>query len=201
MLGLWGAFVPVGMVVALLYAPVLLEVSGWRGLWLFTGLLCLLAALLVWRPSAELQLPPARRFTLSDIRNVVMRRITLAMAACFLVYSALYVAVTAFIPLVLIERHAVTVGNAALLGAFTIIGNIAGNILAGWLIRQGVSRYLLLYIAMLGCGLFAFGIFLPQIPIEWRVTSGLLFVLSGGMIPGTLFASVPAVVSLSLIHI
>lgn len=194
-LGIWGAFVPAGMVVALLYAPFLLSLSGWRGLWFFTGLLCLLAALAVLRPSARLSVPAARRFSLSEIRSVVLRRITVAMAACFLVYSALYITVTAFFPLVLIERHTLEVPSAAILGALIVVGNIAGNIASGWLIGRGVNRYMLVYAAMLACGLIAFGVFLPQIPIEWRVLSAALFTISGGMIPGTLFASVPLVVA------
>lgn len=194
-LGIWGAFVPAGMVVALLYAPFLLSFAGWRGLWFFTGVLCLLAALLIFRPSDSLPVPPARRFNLSEIRAVVLRRITLAMAACFLVYSALYISITAFFPLVLIERHATGVSSAAMLGALIVIGNIFGNVVSGWLIARGVSRYLLLYVAMIACGVLAFGVFLPQIPIEWRVVSGALFTFSGGIIPGTLFASVPLVVT------
>ena len=194
-LGLWGAFVPVGMMVALLYAPLVIDVAGWRGLWFFTGTLCLLGVLLVWRLSSSLQLPAASRLPVQDIRAVVFRRITLSMAVCFLVYSALYVGVTSFIPLVLIDRHDISVAGAAFLGALTIIGNIGGNVSAGWLIRRGVSRYFLVYLAMLSCGLFAFGIFPPQIPIEWRVVCALVFVFFGGMIPGTLFASVPLVVA------
>lgn len=194
-LGIWGAFVPAGMVVALLYAPFLLSLAGWRGLWFFTGLLCLLAALAVLRPSARLSVPAARRFNPSEIRRVVLRRTTLAMATCFLVYSALYITVTAFFPLVLIERHALEVPTAAILGALIVIGNIAGNIVSGWLIGRGVNRYVLVYVAMFACGVLAFGVFLPQIPIEWRVMSAALFTFSGGMIPGTLFASVPLVVA------
>ncbi len=194
-LGIWGAFVPLGMVVALLYAPYLLSLAGWRGLWFFTGSLCLLAALLIIRPSANLRVPIGRRFNTREIRNVILRRITLSMAACFLVYSALYVTVTSFFPLVLIERHSTEVPTAAALGALIVIGNIFGNIASGWLIRRGASRYMLVYVAMLACGVLAFGVFLPQISLEWRVMSAALFTFCGGLVPGTLFASVPLVVA------
>lgn len=194
-LGIWGAFVPVGMMVALLYAPLVIDLAGWRGLWFFTGILCLLGAWVIWRLSASLPLPAASRLASRDIRGVVFRRTTLSMAACFLIYSALYVAVTSFIPLVLIDRHGVSVASAAVLGALIIMGNIGGNVSAGWLIRRGVNPYLLVYLAMFSCGLFAFGIFPAQIPIEWRVVCAMVFVFFGGMIPGTLFASVPSVVA------
>jgi len=194
-LGLWGAFVPIGIIIALLYSPTVIRLSDWRGLWLFTGLLGVVAALAVHRPSGRLALPQAKTFSWQEVRGAVIRPVVLAMGVCFLAYSALFVISTAFFPLILVEQHGVSLGMAGALAALTMVGSVAGNVAAGWLIRRGVSRYRLLYFALLVGGLSTLGIFLDGVPLAMRVMGCFVFTSCSGLVPGSLFASVPVVVS------
>ena len=44
-------------------------------------------------------------------------------------------------------------------------------------------------------GLLAIPIFIPAIPLMLRTLAGFLFTLAGGLVPGTLFATVPRIVA------
>jgi len=193
-LSLWGAFVPAGMIAAMLYTPLLLSYSSWQLVWKFTAVLTALAAVIVFLITRQIRPPLQPQLPLNKIGKVVWRAAPLMMAGCFICYSALYVMVAAFFPLILIEQHALTVTLAAVLGTIIIIGNALGNICAGWLLRAGVSRYSLLYFAMLSMGCLAAPIYLDATPLMLRVVCGFLFTTLGGMVPGTLFASAPLVV-------
>lgn len=193
-LGLWGAFVPTGMIAAMLYTPPLLAHFSWQLVWKLTALLTALAAVTVWLITREIR--PAAPPELQSIKigEVVWRRAPLAMAGCFICYSALYVMVAAFIPLILIEQHQLNVALASALGAMVIVGNALGNISAGWLIRAGISRYSLVYFSMLSMACLAAPIYFESTPLIVRVACGFFFASFGGFVPGTLFASAPLVV-------
>ena len=193
-LSLWGAFVPIGMIAAMLYTPPLLAYSSWQLVWKLTALLTALATLIVWAITRQINPPVQLQLPLAKIGKVVLRAAPLAMAGCFICYSALYVMVTAFIPLILIQLHELNVALASALGAMIIVGNAVGNICAGRLIRAGVSRYSLIYFAMFSMGCLAVPIYIEQTPLIFRITCGFLFSCFGGMVPGTLFASAPLVV-------
>ena len=193
-LGIWGAFVPTGMIAAMLYTPPLLAYSSWQQVWKLTATITAVATVVVWMIIRQTTPPVQPRIQPSVIGEVVWRAAPLAMAGCFICYSALYVMVAAFIPLILIEQHELNVALASLLGALVIIGNALGNICAGWLIRAGVSRYSLLYFAMVSMGCLATPIYFEPTPLAMKVVCGFFFVSIGGLVPGTLFASAPLVV-------
>ncbi|MCZ7653693.1 MAG: MFS transporter [Rhodocyclaceae bacterium] len=59
-LGIWSGYLPAGVGLVMLLAPLVVPAGGWRGLWLLTLAAILLAAVAVYR--LRPRLPPAAAF-------------------------------------------------------------------------------------------------------------------------------------------
>jgi predicted MFS family arabinose efflux permease len=99
--------------------------------------------------------------------------------------------VTAFVPLILVERAGWSVAAAAAAGAVVMLANITGNLAAGILLDRGVRRVRLLQVAALALACGSSLLMLEALPVALRIAGALLFSSFGGMIPGSLFAGVP----------
>lgn len=191
-LGIWGAFLPAGMGLMLLASPPILDIAGWRGLWLVNGAaagLCACCLALALRGSAAARAgPPA---PLRAVLSVLACPAPLLLAFCFAVYSAQFVAVTSFLPTLLIDQGGLGLGLAASLGAVVVLANIVGNTATGWLLAAGLSRP-----ALIACGFAAMGegavlVFSSALPLGPRIAAAIAFSACGGLIPGTLMSSAP----------
>ncbi len=194
-LGLWGAYMPAGMGLMLLISPLFIAQTGWRGLWLANAGLIAGWALVVWivigrRPAPSREGP---RPGLADLGVLLRTPGPLLVAAMFAAYAAQFIAVTAFLPLMMIDQYALALPLAAVLGALVVIVNVAGNAASGWLLARGWTRRKLLIISSLGMGLSAFGVYAGALPFELRYAFALSFSAIGGLTPGTLVSSAPVV--------
>lgn len=200
-LAIWGAFVPVGAGVMLLLSPVLLSSGGWRFSWSAAGCVSLLASalvILVIRSHAEQLQPLSRAGRVSGDKFTDLRRSLIWMlSGCFLLYSLQFVSVTSFLPSLLLDTTSLTLSTASRLTAFVIISNALGNILAGYLLRRGISHVPILSAGALGMGLFALIVFNEAVPVEIRLLCAFGFASVGGLIPGTCFATLPKAVSVA----
>ena len=204
MLGLWGAYMPLGSAMALLCGPLVMALIGWQGWW--WGLALLSAAMAVGLAAS---VPPdgARRSTSGAagtgsaaqtitsvppwprrLRQTLSARGPWLVALSFAVYSGQWLAVIGFLPSIYLQAG---IGGAAvgLLTALAAAVNIVGNVGSGRLLQRGVRPQHLLYIgfAAMSLGtLMAFAL-APGQPLL-RYTGVLLFSMVGGMIPGTLFS-------------
>lgn len=202
MLGLWGAYMPVGTALALLCGPLAIAVVGWEGWW--WGLAALSAGMAFWlalgvpsdgalrtasaatAPAVKRQQPaPAWR---QRLRQTLASRGPWLVALTFAMYSGQWLAVVGFLPSIYAQA-----GMAgALVGLLTALAaavNIVGNVGSGRLLQRGLQPQHLLYtgFAAMSLGaLLAFG--LPGSPPWLRYAGVLLFSMVGGMIPGTLFS-------------
>lgn len=104
-LGLWGAYMPLGVALALLVGPALIGWGGWADWWWTLSLVSAGAALWVWlavprdRPrvvGASLQ--PASSGWASRLRETVGARAPWLVALTFAVYSSQWMAVIGFLP-------------------------------------------------------------------------------------------------------
>jgi len=190
--GLWGCFMPFGMAVAMLAAP-LLPLVGWRGLWLaMAGLLTVYAGLAWWR------LPAAASTTAAPGRLRHDLAVTLAapgprlLALLFMSYSVCYIGLTGFLPTLLIERMAIAPGTAGLLTAAVAAANILGNLATGPLLRRGVPPWQPILAAALTIAATASLIYQPSTPPAGAYLLSLLFSAVGGLLPGCLFSAAAA---------
>ena len=202
-LGIWGAFMSAGMATMLLLAPVILVPYGWRGLWLVVAAITALWAAVTWLllrhfdPSGGgLRSTPdtASQDTgwTQDIRLTLAQPGLWILALTFGFYTLLWMALMVWLPTFLIEQRGATVALAAQLTVVVIIVNLVGNLLGGWLLQRGLSRWqLLVFVGLLAiaCGL---GIFTNELPDGLRYGLCILFSCLAGMLPATVMSGAPA---------
>ncbi|MDT3677732.1 MAG: MFS transporter [Burkholderiaceae bacterium] len=195
-LGAWSAYMPAGMGIALLATPALMDAMGWRGVWLTCAALSVLAAALV-----ALVHPMARDADVAPAAVIRVRIATLVrqtmrspgprlLALCFLFYAGQFTAIFSFLPSIY-QDAGLSSQWSATLTAIAVMVSMSGNFAAGFLLQHGVSRAVLVVcggLAMAACAWLAFG---SSFGFASRYASILLFAASAGLIPGTLFATVP----------
>lgn len=200
-LGLWGAYMPLGVAMALLLGPALIAWGGWADWWWALSVVSALAALWIWLavPADRLRAAPvaagqASAGWLSRLQATVGARAPWLVGVTFAVYSAQWMAVIGFLPAIYAGAGVPGTWNAvltALAAAMNIVGNIAGG---RWL-QRGVAPERLLqlgFLTMAFGGVAAFaqwgqGADAWSLPPLLRYLAVCAFSLGGGMVPATLF--------------
>lgn len=198
-LGLWGAYMPLGVALALLLGPVLIGWGGWTDWWWALCVVSASAALWVWLAVPADQRRPAdsgqgSAKASSRLLATVGARAPWLIALTFAVYSAQWMAVIGFLPAIYAGAGVPAAWNAvltALAAAMNIVGNLAGG---RWL-QRGVAPERLLqagFLAMALGGVAAFaqagqGADAVGLPPLLRYIAVCAFSLGGGMVPATLF--------------
>ena len=115
----------------------------------------------------------------------------LAIALCFGAYSCCWFAVIGFLPTLQVERLGFPTSTAAIVTAAVTIVNVAGNLAAGWLMRHGLSRVVLIVGASASMALCAAGIFVDGVPDLLRLVLAGVYSAVIGVIPAALFTALP----------
>ncbi|RSZ45694.1 MULTISPECIES: MFS transporter [unclassified Variovorax] len=198
-LGLWGAYMPLGVALALLLGPALIAWGGWPDWWWALSVVSAGAALWLWvavpadrlRPTAT---GPASGGWSSRLRATVGARAPWLVALTFAVYSSQWMAVIGFLPAIYAGAGVPAAWNAvltALAAAMNIVGNVAGG---RWL-QRGVAPERLLQLGFLTMALGGVAAFAQTgqgadalgLPPALRYIAVCAFSLGGGMVPATLF--------------
>ncbi len=192
---IWTSYMPAGAGSMMLAASVILPEASWRPVWLVASaasLLMLIALLLSAVPRRELDAQPARRRPiLHEMADVVTSGGPLAIAVCFGAYSCCWLAVVGFLPTLQIERLAFSTSTAAILTALVTTLNVAGNLLAGFLLQRGMPRVAVITCASISMAFCAAGIFIDGVPDLWRLVLACIYSAVIGVVPGALFSGVP----------
>ncbi|WP_447772759.1 MFS transporter [Variovorax boronicumulans] len=202
-LGLWGAYMPLGVALALLIGPALIAWGGWADWWWALSLVSAGAALWVWLAvprdrtrvvGASLQ--PASSGWASRLRETVGARAPWLIALTFAVYSSQWMAVIGFLPAIYADAK-VPAAWSAVLTALAAAMNIVGNLMGGRWLQRGVPPERLLqwgFLTMALGGVAAFaqvgqGVGAEALGLSpaLRYAAICAFSLGGGMIPATLF--------------
>jgi MFS family permease len=186
-MGLWGAFMPAGIGMSMLITPLLVDWHGWRGLWNDVGIMMLIWAMVLYLGFRRSAAPPGLQLKLLDFVANLLRLGPLLVVAGFVCYSSLYQSLTAFLPTMLVTGYDVPLAQAAHFGAIVVVGNIIGNVSAGWLIGRGFAPWKLLTVSFVVMGLCAMLVFASITEPVFKVAAGFLFSAFGGMFPGTAF--------------
>lgn len=194
MLGLWGAYMPIGTATALLLGPAFIAVSGWSGWWWLLGALSLAMAAVMFA------VVPAKSDERAAGQGGMAKRIARTIAApgpwlaslAFAFYSSQWLAVVGFLPTIYAQAGLATT-YAAVATAVAAAVNLVGNIASGRLLQRGWPAPLLLYTgysAMLGGAVLAFAPWPGEgaAMAALRYAGVLLFSTVGGLVPGTLFS-------------
>ena len=197
-LGLWGAYVPAGSSMMMLAGAAIIGAVGWRGVWGLAALVSAALAVALWIAATRATAPAETPASVAKVpwrvaaRDALSRQ-ALLLAGCFLVYSALYLTLTAFLPLMLVQRLGLPASAAGLAGAAVTAANIIGNVGAGWLAycRWPVAR--VVGFAAIGMGLASIAVYADETPLAVRVIAAACFTAVGGLIPGTLLGVAPRI--------
>ena len=198
-LGLWGAYMPLGVALALLLGPAVIAKANWTGWWWALSLVSAAAALWVAlqvpadraRASATTNAGPTWSGRLRDtLRAAGPRRTALA----FAVYSSQWMAVIGFLPAIY-AAAGVPAGWNAVLTALAAAMNIVGNLLGGRLLQRGMAPARLLRWGFATMALGSFAAFAEwgqgadalALPPAVRYLAVCVFSLGGGVVPATLF--------------
>lgn len=186
-MGLWGAFMPAGIGMSMLITPLLVEWHGWRGLWNDVGLMLLIWGAVLYLGFRHGAHQPGPKLSSGDFIGSILRIGPLLVVAGFVCYSSLYQSLTAFLPTMLVTDYEIELAQAARFGALVVVGNIIGNVSAGWLIGRGFMPWKLLTLSFIAMGLCAVLVFATISEPPLKVVAGFLFSAFGGMFPGTAF--------------
>ena len=192
MLGVWGAYMPTGTALALLFGPLFIPAWGWSAWWwLFTAVSLAMALWIVRAIPPDPAVSPGQggAGTLQRLQRTLGAPGPWLVALCFGLYSGQWLAVIGFLPSI---YTAAGVGGA-LLGVLTALAaavNMGGNMASGRLLQRGWQPRATLWLgfgAMALGSTLAFAAFTEGWP--WlRFVGVLVFSGLGGLVPGTLFS-------------
>lgn len=190
--GMWGCWMPVGTAAMMALSPTLLTSFGWRANWLAAAAVSL-TALAVARLTLSADLPASPQHAKAGLGTVLGLPQAWMLTGSFCFYSMSFMSVFGFLPVFLVNEQHLAPGWVVRLTALAILANAAGNLMAGWLARYGLPRWSLIAIACLGIGLTPWGIFSGMVPVTGRYALCIVFAVTGGLLPATVFSAVPAV--------
>lgn len=197
-LGMWGAYMPLGVALALLLGPALIDSAGWQGWWWALGVVSGAAA--IWVALAVPGDKTRRQATASADGWSLRLRATVGaggpwtLALAFAVYSSQWMAVIGFLPAIYADAG-VPVGWSAALTALAAAANIIGNVTGGRLLQRGVAPDRLLRWGFVVMALGSVAAFAQlghphdalSLPPALRYLAVCMFSLGGGVVPATLF--------------
>lgn len=192
-LGYWGAYMPIGMGLALVASPWLIQAGGWPQAWVAAGLVSLAVSVLV-RARVPADPPPApgaaRPRMLGLIGTTLRAPGPWICALGFGCYAAQWMGVFSFLPTIY-QAAGLAPATAASLTAFATTINLVGNIAGGALAHRGVPAPAALTLAAVSMGGGAWLAFGSGAPFAAQYAGILMLTILGGLIPGTLFTVAP----------
>lgn len=190
-LGIWGAYMPIGVALGMVAAPALAQLTGdWRLAWLvMAALLAILAVVILLRRPLQMAPMMQRKPAWAALR----RPGPWLMAGCFACYTTQWFAVVTWLPTYLAESGGMSTGAIGLAGALVVIANAGGSLSAAFLLQHGMPRGLILAGVPLAMSLLGLAIFgLDDGANPWFVVLlGMAFSGIGGGLPATVLAGVP----------
>jgi cyanate permease len=191
---LWGAYMPVGIAVALAAAPPVLSALGWRWWWEFNAaLLAALALAVAWTNSRRhsgrsRQVEP----TCSLFRASLRRPGTLLLAIMFACYAFQFLAMMGFLPTIL-QQRGLSSSAAGGLTALAVIANAVGNLSAGWLFTRGVAPRRLICTGIAVMVAAELVVFSRWFPASLQYFGAVAFSAVGGLVPASIFTAIPRI--------
>ena len=191
-MALWSAYMPAGIALMLLLAP-LLSAIGWRPLWIASaGVAGLFAVLLfVTVPSTTAKADQQRARWFEDVMTIVRRPYCMALALAFFAFSFQIFSMMFALPLVLTSVHGLSVTSAGLLSAAMLAVAAMGNVSSSFLLRSGVPIWANIASAFFFFGVSSFVVYATATPLPATLIFASLALGIGSLAPGALYAAAP----------
>lgn len=189
-LGAWSIYMPTGMAIAMLSAPLVMPEVGWRGLWLLHAGLTAVVLAIVLAATRGISARPSFPGRISA--QALRRPGPWLLAAGFACYTVQFFAVVTWMPTFLVESVGTTREGAALAGALVVAANVIGCLAGAWLLHRGAARWKLLaltFLVMAPCGAGAFSALVPPM---LKIALAVIFSAVGGLLPAAILAGTAA---------
>ncbi|MBN9475319.1 MAG: hypothetical protein ABS43_21845 [Bordetella sp. SCN 67-23] len=192
-LALWSAYMPLGISLALLTAPLLLEDGRWRLLWmLIAGVTAVCAVWMgLWRSRYAHPRPAARSLDWRKLTGGLRQVVPWVLALSFTFYAIQFFTVMTFLPTWAIQERGLSLRTASLLTAVVIFFNAGGSVLGASLLQRGLRGSSLIMTAHVVVGLSACAIFSDWLPDAVRFGACLSLNLIGGTLPAATLSASP----------
>ena len=191
-LGIWSAYLPAGVGLVMLLAPVLVPFGGWRGIWVLVLAVLLTAALAIYRSRSAFRLPLSAEVNthpFADAKAVLAQRQPWLLAFALASFTIQHFALIIWLPTFLQEQRNLSPLAVSLLSCIMVLANVPGNVLGGSLLQRNFRRGSLIAFASLVTGLCGIGIFLDVFPDLIRYGLCVLLSFIGGLIPACVLSS------------
>jgi cyanate permease len=190
-LGFWSIYMPGGMALAMVSAAPILELFGWRALWLIhAAVLVGFLALFIYttRPGRWSGEGPNQKHTWADVMQVLKLPGPWLMAGIFACYALQFFAMMSWLPTFLVESQGMAATTAALYAALAVAANMIGNLGGAWAMHHGFRRHQLQITALVVMAICAVGVFSNLIGPDLKVPLAFLFSAAGGLLPAAVLA-------------
>lgn len=199
-MGLWSSYMGVGVSLAILTIPVLLEWLSWQHIWALFGALCWLVALMIYHflryddkqttvTTKALSTSTSNSF-LSIVKVTVTHPPILCLAVIFACYTSQWITLTGFLPSLYVSFN-MDLKLAGILVSMVVLSNLGGTFGAGVLLQKGIAPFKLLQFSFLSLILCSWVVFSQPywLIFELQYLCAILFSFIGGIIPTTVFAN------------
>ncbi len=196
-LSVWSCYFPVGGALMMVFVPLILTGTDWRGLWQINAALLITVTLLIANRTSHIPFknPSPEGVHFKKIIKNILRTATrpgpLLLSLSFIAYAMQWLAVIGFLPTLMMEQHGFSKALASILTALMVFVNIFGNLAGGWLLEKGIHRWKLMATASTIMGASAFMIYGSELHFSVSYTGCLIFSISGGLIPASVLSGVP----------
>jgi MFS family permease len=193
-LGLWPGYLPGGVSIMILAAPLLLHAGGWRGLWIAVAALAAAGAVIMalFGRSAGTSSCTGKDVKFwKNLRLVSVQPGSWLLGGCFALYGAQLYAIMTWMPTFMIEERGAGAATAALLTATVVAVNGLCNVLGGFLLHRGARPWAMIAASGGVMTICAFGTFSILVPDAGRYVLSLALCGAGGVIASAVFAIAP----------
>jgi MFS family permease len=192
-LALWGSFLPVGIALADAGAAALLEPVGWRGLFWAGAAVTAVTAIATAIDLRGLASGQPHNAATPGLWAVYRMRAPLLLMVSFGVFTLTFIVFAAVEPAYLVEARGMALDQAGRVSALTTLAAIPGALVAGWLIRRGLSPIRLAWAGLIAPAVLSLVVFTADVPIAPVVIATALALFVGAASPAATYALIPRI--------
>lgn len=195
-MALWSTWLPAGISLMLLISPTLIQLKSWHSVWHFAAgfvILWLLVMAVSFWPHRN-RLPP-NETPVSKLIRPLFNRATFFIATSFFTFACLFIVVVSFTPIFWLETAQIPTTITSYWMVGIILSHIIGNVASGWLVAAGIPTKKLMFYSFAPATVLMACVFIEGMPLWGQIACTLGFMLIAGLVPGTVFATIPRYVS------
>ncbi|ENO87964.1 MFS transporter [Thauera linaloolentis 47Lol = DSM 12138] len=191
-LGVWAAYMPGGIGLVMIAAPLLQGVGGWRAIWWFAIALLAAGGASVWLQRRHYGFPGtsgANEGAFAVVREVMRQPLAWTLGLLFATWALQHFTLIVWLPTFLREQRGLDMAWVAALSCVMVLANVPGNVIGGALLRRGVARGKLLVLGSGLSGLCMYAAFSPGLPDAVRYLACVAVSFVGGLIPSSILSA------------